>query len=84
MRAASTAHAPSPRATPTSPRIPAARGEGWGEGQRYTQTLHGQGRLTAMSAPLAAPPPAFAGANPLPASGERGFARHSWYAEALS
>jgi isoleucyl-tRNA synthetase len=50
------ARSPSPRATPTSPQTPSARGEGWGEGQRHTPT----------SAPLAAPHP-----NPLPASGER-------------
>ena len=48
---------PSPRATPTSPRAPSARGEGRGEGQAHTPTL----------APGAAPHP-----RPLPASGERG------------
>jgi FAD/FMN-containing dehydrogenase/Fe-S oxidoreductase len=43
--------APSPRATPTSPEAPSARGEGRGEGQGHAPT----------SAPLAAPHP-----NPLP------------------
>jgi 5-oxoprolinase (ATP-hydrolysing) len=48
---------PSPRATPTSPETPTARGEGRGEGQPHTPS----------SEPLAAPHP-----SPLPASGERG------------
>jgi 5-oxoprolinase (ATP-hydrolysing) len=47
---------PSPRATPTLPEAPPARGEGRGEGQRHTPT----------SALEAAPHP-----DPLPASGER-------------
>jgi len=47
---------PSPRASPTSPSIPSARGEGRGEGQPHTPTAD----------PLAAPHP-----SPLPASGER-------------
>jgi nucleoside triphosphate diphosphatase len=47
---------PSPRATPTSPKTPTARGESRGEGQPQAPT----------SAPLAAPHP-----NPLPASAER-------------
>src|SRR5262245_35669482 len=47
---------PSPRATPTSPRPPTARGEGWGGGQRHT--------LRAEI--VAAPHP-----DPLPGSGER-------------
>jgi Protein of unknown function (DUF2849) len=47
---------PSPRATPTSPRIPSARGEGRGEGQPNTPT----------PVIAAAPHP-----NPPPASGER-------------
>jgi nucleoside triphosphate diphosphatase len=47
---------PSPRATPTSPQAPSARGEGRCEGQPLTPT----------SAIAAAPHP-----NPLPASGER-------------
>jgi protein ImuB len=51
------AQSPSPRASPTLPRIPTARGEGRGEGQRPTST----------SAGVAAPHP-----NPLHASGERG------------
>jgi len=51
---------PSPRATPTSPHTPSARGEGWGEGQRHTPT----------SVFVAAPYP-----SPLPASGEREPAR---------
>jgi len=48
---------PSPRATPTLPQAPTARGEGRGEGQPHTPT----------SAFGAAPHP-----NPLPAGGERG------------
>src|SRR5262249_36729352 len=48
---------PSPRATPTPPRAPTARGEGRGEGQPHTPT----------SVRGAAPHP-----SPLPASGERG------------
>src|SRR5262245_19935199 len=48
---------PSPRASPTSPRTPSARGEGRGEGQRQTPTPVESG---------AAPHP-----SPLPASGER-------------
>jgi protein ImuB len=47
---------PSPRATPTSPQGPIARGEGRGEGQRHAPA----------SARTPAPHP-----NPLPASGER-------------
>jgi bifunctional non-homologous end joining protein LigD len=47
---------PSPRATPTSPRAPTARGEGRGEGQRHTPT----------PALGATPHP-----SPLPAGGER-------------
>src|SRR5262245_3821827 len=50
-------NSPSPRASPTSPHTPSARGEGRGEGQPHTPT----------SEPVAAPHP-----NPLPASGERG------------
>ena len=50
------AGAPSPRATPTSPQTPSARGEGWGEGQPHAPT----------SAAVAVPHP-----DPLPASGER-------------
>ena len=50
-------YSPSPRATPTSPRAPSARGEGRGEGQTPTPTPPA----------AAAPHP-----NPLPASGERG------------
>jgi len=50
------ARAPSPRASPTSPHAPSARGEGRGEGQRHTPT----------STQVPAPHP-----NPLPASGER-------------
>ena len=53
------AASPSPRAPPTSPHTPSARGEGRGEGQRHTPTL----------VLGAAPHP-----NPLPASGERGQA----------
>src|SRR5262245_6326005 len=49
---------PSPRATPTSPRAPTARGEGRGEGPRQSPTLDC----------AAAPHP-----SPLPASGERGL-----------
>ena len=49
-------YSPSPRATPTSPRAPMARGEGRGEGQPRTPTLSS----------VAAPHP-----NPLPAGGER-------------
>jgi glycine dehydrogenase subunit 2 len=49
---------PSPRATPTSPRAPTARGEGRGEGQGHAPTLVES---------VAAPHP-----SPLPASGERG------------
>jgi nucleoside triphosphate diphosphatase len=48
---------PSPRATPTSPGAPTARGEGRSEGQQHAPTLEF----------VAAPHP-----NPLPASGERG------------
>src|SRR5262245_38502212 len=48
---------PSPRATPTSPQAPSARGEGRGEGQEHTP--HDEF--------AAAPHP-----SPLPASGERG------------
>jgi glycine dehydrogenase subunit 2 len=51
---------PSPRAPPTSPLAPIARGEGLGEGQEHTPTLSS----------LAAPHP-----NPLPASGEKGSGR---------
>jgi hypothetical protein len=51
--------APSPRATPASPRTPSARAEGRGEEQRHTPT----------PASMAAPHP-----SPLPASGERGSA----------
>jgi 16S rRNA (guanine527-N7)-methyltransferase len=51
---------PSPRASPTSPHAPPARGEGQGEGQRQS--------LTPERA--AAPHP-----GPLPASGERGHPR---------
>jgi hypothetical protein len=49
---------PSPRATPTSPQSPPARGEGRGEGHGHVPSAES----------LAAPHP-----NPLPASGERGF-----------
>ena len=56
IKAEERAASPSPRATPTSPHTPIARGEGRGEGQPQAPT----------SAPLAAPHP-----NPLPASGER-------------
>jgi protein ImuB len=59
------AQSPSPRATPTSPHTPTARGEGRGEGQRHTPT----------SASWAAPHP-----NPLPASGERESASQ-WIAD---
>ena len=48
---------PAPRASPTSPHTPSARGEGRGEGQRHIPT----------SVRGAAPHP-----DPLPASGERG------------
>ena len=51
---------PSPRASPTSPSAPTARGEGRGEGQPQTPSL----------AEVSAPHP-----NPLPASGERGSER---------
>jgi protein ImuB len=53
---------PSPRASPTSPHAPTARGEGRGEGQGHTP----------RSESLAAPHP-----NPLPASGERGSAQRA-------
>ena len=56
IKAEERAASPSPRATPTSPLAPTARGEGRGEGQPHVPA----------SAPLAAPHP-----NPLPASGER-------------
>ncbi len=49
-------YSPSPRATPTLPRAPTARGEGRGEGRGQAPT----------SAIVAAPHP-----SPLPASGER-------------
>ncbi|MFZ1105147.1 MAG: hydantoinase/oxoprolinase family protein, partial [Hyphomicrobiaceae bacterium] len=64
------AGSPSPRATPTAPEAPIARGEGRGEGQPRAQTSHGQGRdggHVPSAEPLAAPHP-----SPLPASGERG------------
>ena len=48
---------PSPRASPTSPPAPTARGEGWDEGRQQALTLEY----------ASAPHP-----NPLPASGERG------------
>jgi isoleucyl-tRNA synthetase len=54
--------APSPRATPTSPQAPSARGEGRGEGQGHT--------ATSESGAAAHP-------NPLPASGERESGRDS-------
>ena len=59
------ARPPSPRATPTSPRAPSARGEGRGEGRGHTPTLES----------LAAPHP-----SPLPASGEResGWRTQRW------
>jgi 5-oxoprolinase (ATP-hydrolysing) len=50
------ATSPSPRATPTAPQSPTARGEGRGGGQQHTPT----------SASVAAPHP-----SPLPVSGER-------------
>jgi nucleoside triphosphate diphosphatase len=53
------AAAPSPRASPTVPQTPTARGEGRGERQGHT----------ASAESVAAPHP-----NPLPASGERGSA----------
>ena len=52
------ADSPSPRATPTPPRTPIARGEGRGEGQQHTPM------------PVQAPAPH---PSPLPASGERGL-----------
>jgi nucleoside triphosphate diphosphatase len=59
IKAEERAAAPSPRATPTSPQAPTARGEGRGEGQGHAPT----------SESGAAPHP-----SPLPASGERGSA----------
>ena len=56
IKAAERAESPSPRATPTSPETPSARGEGRGEGQPHTPTAGSR----------AAPHP-----HPLPASGER-------------
>ena len=61
---------PFPRATPTSPLAPSARGEGRDEGQERAPSPVGQGLdepPTPSAEPLAAPHP-----NPLPASGERG------------
>ncbi|HWE18997.1 MAG TPA: aminomethyl-transferring glycine dehydrogenase subunit GcvPB [Hyphomicrobiaceae bacterium] len=55
---------PSPRATPTSPRAPIARGEGRGEG--HTPPL-----VESVAAPHPRPSRG-QGSNPLPASGERG------------
>ncbi len=60
-RVADALGSPSPRATPTSPEAPSARGEGRGEGQPHTPT----------SAQNPAPHP-----DPLPASGERGPSPH--------
>jgi ATP diphosphatase len=60
IKAAERAGSPSPRATPTSPHIPSARGEGRGEGPPQAPT----------SASGPAPHP-----SPLPASGERESAR---------
>ena len=59
IKAEERAASPSPRATPTSPQSPTARGEGRGEGQGHAPT----------SESGAAPHP-----SPLPASGERGSA----------
>jgi uncharacterized protein (DUF934 family) len=68
------AQSPSPRATPTSPRAPSARGEGRGEGQPGAQTSHGQSLEQGQdrahvpgAEPLVAPHP-----NPLPAKAGRG------------
>jgi 16S rRNA (guanine527-N7)-methyltransferase len=66
------AASPSPRATPTSPQAPTARGDGWGEGQQRAPASHGQGRRDGQASPTSALAPA-PHPSPLPASGKRGF-----------